>query len=244
MQFNSPPAAILGIALFLDIDGTLIEFTATPSTTFADEEIKNLLAKVVEKLHGALALVSGREIRTMDALFAPLMLPASGLHGGERRDARGILQRSEIVEPRLADVRRQLAALAVRFPGVIVEDKDTNIAVHFRLAPQHMNEIQAEFEQIAAPLADRYQLQPGLMMMELKPRGPTKGVAVAAFMGEPPFVGRLPVFIGDDLTDVHAFEVVDALGGWSVGVGSRVEGRYQLPDVTAVRGWLRQLAAL
>jgi trehalose 6-phosphate phosphatase len=239
-----PPSPTLEMSLFLDIDGTLIEFTNTPSTTFADEEIKNLLTRATQQLRGAVALVSGREIKTMDALFAPLVLPASGLHGGERRDANGVMHRSDVIEPRLDEVRRRLNTLATQFPGIIIEDKGQNLAVHFRLVPQYAEQVQEAFARIAAPLADRYQLQPGLMMMELKPRGPSKGIAVSDFMHEAPFAGRLPVFVGDDLTDVYAFDAVDALGGWSVGVGARVQGRYRLDNVTAVRAWLKQLAAL
>jgi trehalose 6-phosphate phosphatase len=103
--------------------------------------------------------------------------------------------------------------------------------------------VQSGVEKIAQPLLDRFELQQGLLNVELKPRGISKGTAIAAFLAETPFLGRTPVFVGDDLTDRFGFAVVDSAAGWSVGVGERVRGRYQLPDVAAVRAWLRGLVA-
>jgi trehalose 6-phosphate phosphatase len=237
-----PPPLAPDNCLFLDVDGTLIEFTDTPSQTVADPDLKTLLADVSQRLSGALALVSGREIDTMDQLFAPLRLPAAGLHGVERRDAAGTLHGASFSDGRLNRVRAALSLLADSYPGTIVEDKGRNIAVHYRLAPQFGDLIRHSVAAITAPLADDYQLQDGIMMVEIKPRGYTKGSAIDAFMREAPFAGRRPVFIGDDLTDRDGFAAVEALDGLSIGVGDRVQGRYQLDDVSSVRRWLRHIA--
>jgi trehalose 6-phosphate phosphatase len=227
--------------LFLDVDGTLIEFTDTPSQTVGDPQIKTLLAQVSRRLNGALALVSGREINTIDQLFAPLELPAAGLHGVERRDASGNLHGAASPDGRLDRVRAALQLLADSYPGTIIEDKGRNIAVHYRLAPQFGDLVRHSVAAITAPLAGDYQLQDGLMMVEIKPRGYTKGSAVQAFMRETPFSGRRPVFVGDDLTDRDGFAAVEALDGVSIGVGERVQGRYQLRDVAGVRRWLQAI---
>jgi trehalose 6-phosphate phosphatase len=240
---NQPPPLASEQCLFLDIDGTLVEFTDTPSQTFADDEIKVLLDHLMHRLAGAVALVSGRQINTMDQLFAPLLLPAAGLHGVERRDASGTMHGAKFEDHRLSRARKALALLADSYPGTIIEDKGRNIAVHFRLAPQFGELVHRSVEAIAAPLADDYQLQSGAMMVEIKPRGFTKGSAVRSFMREPPFAGRHPVFVGDDLTDRDGFEAVEALGGISVSVGERVRGRYQLQDVESVRRWLREFVS-
>jgi trehalose 6-phosphate phosphatase len=129
--------------------------------------------------------------------------------------------------------------LADSHPGTIIEDKGRNIAVHYRLAPQSGDLVRRSVAAITAPLADDYELQDGIMMVEIKPRGYTKGSAIQAFMREPPFTGRQPVFVGDDLTDRYGFAAVEAQGGISIGVGDRVQGRYQLDDVPSVRRWLR-----
>jgi trehalose 6-phosphate phosphatase len=240
MCMTPPPPLELDQCLFLDIDGTLVEFTDTPSQTFADDEVKVLLDHLTQRLAGAVALVSGRQINTMDQLFAPLQLPAAGLHGVERRDATGTLHGAKFEDHRLSRARKALALLADTYPGTIIEDKGRNIAVHFRLAPQFGELVQRSVEAIAAPLFGDYQLQAGVMMVEIKPRGFTKGSAVASFMREPPFAGRRPVFVGDDLTDRDGFEAVEALGGTSISVGERVRGQYQLDNVESVRGWLRE----
>jgi trehalose 6-phosphate phosphatase len=241
---SRPPPPALDACLFLDIDGTLVEFTNTPSETRADPEIKALIAALATRLHGAVALVSGREIRTIDALFAPLKLPASGLHGGERRDAAGVLHGQSSADGVLSEARRALIQMARAHPGVLIEDKGRNVAVHFRLAPQSEALVRSAVVAIAAPLLDRYQLQEGIMMLELKPKGCSKGSAVQAFMRESPFCGRRPVFIGDDLTDMDGFAAVEADGGMSIGVGARVTAQYNLNDVTAVRSYLREFVQL
>jgi trehalose 6-phosphate phosphatase len=240
----SPPPPTLDCCLFLDVDGTLVELTDTPSQTVSDAQIKQLLADLADKLEGAVALVSGRQISTLDRLFAPLRLPAAGLHGVERRRADGVMQGGNFVDTHLDTARVQLKALVAAHSGTLLEDKDRNIAIHFRLAPQFAEEIRTAVIAIVEPLGRSYQIQAGDMMYEIKPRGFTKATAIRAFMQEPPFSGRRPVFIGDDLTDQDGFPTVESLGGISIGVGNRVQGQYHLDDVTAVRAWLRRLADL
>jgi trehalose 6-phosphate phosphatase len=62
-------------------------------------------------------------------------------------------------------------------------------------------------------------------------------------MQEPPFHARTPVFVGDDLTDLDGFRVVEGAGGLTIAVGDRVTGTHRLADPAAVRAWLAQIAA-
>jgi trehalose 6-phosphate phosphatase len=241
---QSPPPPALDWCLFLDVDGTLVELTDTPSQTKADPEIISLLREVAERLGGALALVSGRRIGTLDELFAPLRLPAAGLHGVERRKADGSIQGANFVDSQLDPARAAIKALVDSHPGTLFEDKDRTIAVHFRMAPHSEQIVRESIIGIVKPLGRNYHIQAGKMMFEIKPRGFTKATAIQAFMKEAPFSGRRPVFIGDDLTDQDGFAMVEAHGGISVGVGDLVQGQFYLPDVVAVRMWLRQVAAL
>src|ERR1700744_3867370 len=133
---QSPPPPALDWCLFLDVDGTLVELTDTPSQTEADAEIISLLREVAQRLGGAVALVSGRRICTLDELFAPLRLPAAGLHGVERRTADGGVQGANFVDSQLDAARAAIKALVDSQPGTLLEDKDRTIAVHFRMAPQ------------------------------------------------------------------------------------------------------------
>jgi trehalose 6-phosphate phosphatase len=242
MQTLPPPS--LEWCLFLDVDGTLIELTDSPLDTFADTELKTLLTHVAERLGGAVALVSGRSIHYLDALFAPLRLPAAGLHGVERRKASGEMHGASFVDAQLSQARIAVNALVEAHPATFMEDKGRTIAVHFRRAPQHEAVVRQSLADIARPLGSNYHIQEGNMVLEIKPRGFTKASAIKAFMKEPPFSGRTPVFVGDDLTDQEGFRLVEDQGGISIAVGERVNGQFRLQNAAAVRSWLQGIAEL
>jgi len=239
-----PPPPALDWCLFLDVDGTLIELTDTPSQTETDAEIKFLLREVAERLGGAVALVSGRRISTLDMLFAPLKLPAAGLHGVERRKADGKIQGASFVDSQLDRARAAMKIFVDAHPGTLLEDKDRTIALHYRMAPQFEQTARESVLGIAKQLGSNYHIQGGKMLFEIKPRGFSKATAIQAFMKESPFNGRRPVFAGDDCTDQDGFGMVEAHGGISIGVGERVQGQFYLPDVAAVRTWLQRIVAL
>jgi trehalose 6-phosphate phosphatase len=238
------PLPSLECCVFLDVDGTLIELTDSPHEAFADQELKVLLGTVAERLGGALALVSGRSIPYLDALFKPLRLPAAGLHGVARRSASGIMYGPNFINTELDRVRPAVKALVEAHPGTSLEDKGQTVAVHFRMAPQHESSVRESLLDISKPMSVDYHIQEGNMVLELMPRGFNKGAAVKMFMQEPPFLGRRPVFVGDDLTDQGGFQSVEEQGGISIAVGDRVRGQYRLDDPAAVRAWLQGVAAL
>jgi trehalose 6-phosphate phosphatase len=244
MLMQTLPSPSLDWCLFLDVDGTLIELTDSPLETFADSELKTLLSHVAERLGGAVALVSGRSIHYLDALFAPLRLPAAGLHGVERRKATGVMHGASFVDTQLTEARTAVTALVAANPGTSIEDKGRTIAVHFRMAPEREELIRHALAVIAKPLGSNYHIQEGNMVLEIKPRGFTKATAIKAFMKEPPFSGRKPVFVGDDLTDQDGFRMVEDAGGISIAVGERVNGQFRLESASGVRSWLQGIAAL
>jgi trehalose 6-phosphate phosphatase len=244
MMHTPAPQPSLDWCLFLDVDGTLIELTETPFDVHATVGLEILLQEVSERLGGALALVSGRSIDYLDKLFSPLRLPSAGLHGVERRKASGAMHGASFKDSQLDRARALLADLVQTHPGTLLEDKDRTIAVHYRMAPHFEAAVRESVVAIAVALGAHYHVQPGNMMLEIKPVGFTKGAAIKAFMQEPPFSGRTPVFAGDDLTDLDGFRVVEALGGLSIGVGDRVQGLHHLDHPAAVRAWLRKIAAL
>jgi trehalose 6-phosphate phosphatase len=244
MMQSPAPTPSLDWCLFLDVDGTLIELAETPFDTIASDELKALLKSVAERLDGALALVSGRSIEYLDALFTPLRLPAAGLHGVERRKASGVMHGASFNDSQLDRARAALALLVQAHPGTLLEDKGRTVAIHYRMAPQFEPELRQAVTAIAAQLGPNYHVQSGIMMLEIKPRGFNKGGAVKAFLHEPPFSGRTPVYVGDDLTDIDGFRVVDDHGGISVAVGDRVQAQHHLDDPLAVRRWLEGIAGL
>jgi len=229
--------------LFLDVDGTLLELADTPSAVAVDRELKDLLARVALTLDGALALVSGRGIGAMDRLFAPLRLPAAGLHGLERRTASGTVHGAQAPDVRLDGARAGLTAFVDTHPGTLLEDKGATLAVHFRLAPG-FEEAARRAVEAAVGTVPGYHVQEGKMVLEIKPQAVTKATAVDAFMREPPFKGRTPVFVGDDLTDRDGLRLAESMGGISIAVGDRVEGQWRLEGPTEVRRWLTSVAAL
>lgn len=231
------------ICLFLDFDGTLLDLAETPDAIAVDRALPDLLARTSAALGGALALVSGRPIDDLDLLLAPLKLPAAGIHGFERRDARGVLHRAPARHGTLDTVRHRFVEFIARDPRLILEDKGEALALHYRRAPDAAAAVRAFADRIVEALPPGFTLQPGDMVVEVKSQLFSKGLAVRQFLGEPPFADRQPVVIGDDFTDVDAFRVVEYLGGLSIAVGDRIQGRERLPNPGMVRELLEQLVA-
>ncbi len=245
-----PPApAVNGTALLLDFDGTLVEFAATPAAVRVDPELLALLERMQQRLEGALAIVSGRSIDALDALLAPLRLPVAGLHGLERRCAAGRHHAAPACGAWLYAARTALRALVAAHPGLLLEEKSHALALHWRGAPQHAAAAQRCVMQLQATLQPAPLLIKGHAVAELRDPGPDKGAALDAFLGEAPFRGRQPVYIGDDTTDVPALQRAVGHGGVAICVGAAEHvisklpphAAHHLPDPRAVRDWLAAL---
>lgn len=240
-----PPGSNDLWALFLDVDGTLIEIAETPDGVVVDARVIEILAALDRRFEHAVALVSGRSIEFLDGLFAPLHLTAAGLHGLERRDPAGKMVRPNGAVAGLDRVREAFGDFARRDPGLMIEDKTYSVALHFRRAPALADEAEALACRLGAELGDDLILQRGKMVLEFRPRGPHKGDVVDAFMAVPPFAGRVPVFIGDDVTDEDGFAAVNRLSGLSVRVGASdaTAARCRIEGVPELRDWLAKIAA-
>lgn len=237
---HHPPALVEGCALFLDIDGTLLDLAPTPSAVRVDPGLATLLPAVRRRLGGALALVTGRGITDVDGLFPALGMPVAGQHGCERRDAQGTLHLHAPRTATLVQLRAMFTEFANRHDGLMLEDKGSSLALHYRQAPQLASSVHRTMrEGVAAVGADDYRLEPGKALLEIRPDSRDKGTAIRDFMEERPFRGRCPVFVGDDRADEHGFAMVEGMGGWSIKVGrGRTRARYRLLQVSAVRAWL------
>ena len=227
------------IALFLDVDGTLLEIARRPDAVRVTEPLRELLGSLLHDNGGAVALVSGRTLAGLDQLFAPLAFPAAGLHGVERRSARGIIH-TQANFAALDAVRELLSEDSCA--GLLVEDKGGAIALHYRERPElalRAHEIAQRAVRLAGP---RWEAVPGKMSIEIRTAGVGKHEALEQFMREPPFQGRVPAFLGDDRTDEDGFDFVNTHGGWSVHVGTGPTcARRNLPDPIAVWRVLRAL---
>lgn len=226
-------------ALFFDVDGTLLEHRSRPQEVQVEPALRSLLERLLQVTGGAVALISGRSVEDLERLFTPLRFPAAGQHGNELRLADGKLRRHAAPSASLERIARALTGVAQRHPGMLLEHKGASIALHYRLAP-HLHDVaeDAALRAVAALRGD-FELQAGKFVFELKPSGKNKGSAIEEFLREPPFTGRVPFFIGDDLTDEYGFALVNRIGGLSVKVGAgETAARWRLPDARAVKEWL------
>ncbi|HVY65496.1 MAG TPA: trehalose-phosphatase [Gammaproteobacteria bacterium] len=226
-------------ALFLDVDGTLLEIAAIPAAVCVPERAVRVLATLQQRLQGAVALVSGRRIAELDRLFAPLRLPIAGVHGAERRDAEGRLAQPQH-DAALAPARRLLSRWRTTHADVLIEDKGVALALHYRAAPERESAVRRIAAEAVTSLGPGFHVQEGKKVLEIKADSAGKGFAIAAFMRELPFRERVPVFVGDDLTDEDGFEVVNRLGGHSIAVGidRPTRARWRLRDERDVLDWL------
>ncbi len=234
-----PPPPRLDWAYFLDVDGTLIDIADTPDAVHVDDALLALIARLQRASGGAVALVSGRALSFLDHRLGALHLPVAGQHGLERRDASGRVWMHAAPPAARSAIKAALAPVLARHPGLLLEDKGLTLALHYRLAPQLASYAHRLMARLAAAANAGLEVQRGRRVAEIKPAGMDKGAAVAAYLAEPPFARRRPVFIGDDLNDEHGFAEVNRLDGISIKVGKGAScARYRLADVAAVRRWL------
>jgi trehalose 6-phosphate phosphatase len=211
------------IALLLDVDGTIVDIGPSPDEVQVSDPLLRSLRRLHELSGGAVALVSGRRIDDLDRLFLPLILPSIGGHGAEMR-----VNPSEVfywAKPLPADLRRRLVDAAETGAGIVVEDKEYSVALHYRKAPEHAEQLR---HQIAAARkafsAEPTELLLGKAMFEVKRPGVSKGECIRKLMAHAPFNGRTPIFIGDDVTDESVFEVLPEIGGKGFGVSRHFPG--------------------
>lgn len=227
-------------AIFLDFDGTIVEIEQHPEAVRMEASTVELLRALRERLRGALAIISGREIAVVDRFLRPLRLPVAGVHGLQRRDAYG-----ELHTRATFDLNPTIIMLEKRFadaPGVVIEPKRGAIAVHYRLRPELERECRAAVEQIVEN-NPKLRLLRGKMVWEIAQAGSDKGGAISAFLSEPPFKGRIPLFAGDDVTDEAGFLVVNARGGVSIKIGDgKSAAKYSAANVRELKNWLGAFA--
>lgn len=229
-------------AFFLDVDGSLIDIADHPDAVEVPDDLPQVLAALAEQADGALALVSGRTIQSLDRLLNPFGFAAAGSHGAQMRlSPDGRILSAPPLDAELASAVKEVAE---EFDGVFAEDKGTAIAVHYRAAPDAAPILKRALLDILGARQD-VRLMPGHCVFEVKPSSLDKGTAVADFMGRAPFAGRIPLFIGDDITDEAGFSAVAARGGLALAVGGARPGAHGvLADTTAVRAFLTHLAAV
>lgn len=241
MRIN--PIDLRKSAVLLDVDGTILDIAATPLSVSVPSGLKDTLETLRDQTGGALAFVSGRPLSQLDQIFAPLKLPAVAGHGAELR-VNGMEPRARFKSDIDRDLRGQFTAFASKHDGIILEDKGYSLALHYRLAPQHAETVR---EAVAAACAvypdDAIEILPGKAVIEVKPAAFNKGKGIRELMAYPPFHGRRPIFIGDDITDDSAFAVMPEFNGLGFSVGRKISGLAgSFHEPRDVRDWLNHLA--
>lgn len=227
-------------ALFLDIDGTLLDLADDPRLVRADEALLALLDQMSVRLDGAMALVSGRDLGDIDRIMAPRRCLAAGSHGAEIRCSGNENRPTGEDVSDLKEVADDLVRRIGKGDGPWIERKSCSVALHFRGRP-YARRLALDLAQTAlARLGDGYRILPGKDVFEIAPATADKGRAIAHFLACPPFLGRRPIFAGDDVTDEHGFTAVNRAGGLSIRIGTAAasEARFALPTPTALRDWL------
>jgi trehalose 6-phosphate phosphatase len=233
-------------ALFLDVDGTLLDFAATPDRVVVPHGLAATIARVEGLLGGALAIVTGRTLADLDRLFFPLRTRAAGVHGAEMRFAPDeVAIEAEGVAPLPESLWREFAAVTNAFPGALAENKRYSFTAHYRAAPLAAAPLRAALLSLLERHATGdFELTDALCAYELKPSEVNKGEAVRRFLARPPFVGRRPMFVGDDASDEFGFRSVADRRGLAFAVGAaRPEVDHVFADPATVRLWLERLAA-
>jgi trehalose 6-phosphate phosphatase len=237
-------SSLAGHALFLDIDGTLLDLAPSPEAVHVPASVVPLIGQLARKLDGALAFVSGRPIAAIDQLFQPLQLPAAGVHGGELRTPAGELLADQSLAAELQAAEPLLRQAIGKIRGVQLENKRSVIALHYRGAPERGREVLGIAQLVVAGLGSQFGVLLGKCLVEIRPRHHNKGAALRQLMQHAPFRDRIPIFAGDDVSDEDGFEVVNALGGISLRVGEPATSaaRFRLASPDKLRDWLRELA--
>jgi trehalose 6-phosphate phosphatase len=229
-------------ALFLDVDGSLIDFADRPERVHVSKTLIGLLSQLHAALGGALALVSGRPIEDLRHLFGAPPWAMAGVHGLQLRHADGARRDIELDHAEQQRLRRATHSLAAQVPQIMVEDKGIAVALHDHSGDPGMLALREASEALLIELPD-YELQLGHRVIEIKPAGMDKGQAVAELLARPPFQGRMPVYVGDDFTDEHGFATANLENGISIRVGQREPSlaQYTLSGPAAVQAWLARV---
>jgi len=233
---HSKPVINSKSSLFLDFDGTLVPLSETPHSIHVPSFLVKLLADLHENLSGALAIVSGRQIKTLDYFLSPLKLPSAGVHGLQRRNAYGLIK--EFNAPNYDSLLIECNKLMKIYPNLLLERKKISVALHYRRVPELEKLCIYTFQQ-AIRNRSELTLLLGKFVVEIIPKGFTKGTAILEYMQEPPFKGRVPIFVGDDITDESGFEAVHSYGGDAVKVGnSPTKAHHRFNSVDEIHQWL------
>lgn len=230
-------------ALFLDIDGTLVDIAPTPESVVILPTLPNILTSISQALNGALALISGRPMSDIDRMF-PVQLDAAGTHGAEWQCAGVTMREDSDRLDAIANIMPRIQERVYELPGLLLEKKRQAIALHYRQNPERKADAWALAEQVVTELGADFRLLAGNGVVEIVAANVDKGKAIERFMTVAPYIGRVPVFAGDDVTDESGFQVINRMNGISIKVGDTYSqsARFRIASTIELRSWLVAIA--
>ncbi len=207
-------------AVFLDYDGTLTPIVDRPQDARISPRMRNVVSSLAARC--PVCVVSGRDRPVVQELMGVRDLVVAGSHGFDIwSPERGTIEHEAAsgFEDLLAGVTARLQEELGRIEGAVVEPKRASVAAHYRLvAPDQRPEVQQAVASILGEHPEDLKVTPGKMVYELQPRLDwDKGRAVLHLIAALGLDSEddVPIYIGDDITDEHAFE---ALSGRGVGI--------------------------
>jgi trehalose 6-phosphate phosphatase len=242
-------AAAERVRLFLDYDGTLADFAPTPEHMDPNPEVVDLLTRLASHPRFRVAVVSGRRLSHVERLVPVEGVLLAGTYGvelrlpdGERVDRVPY----ELVRPPLEAVKPQWATLIEGREGFFLEDKGWALALHARFAEERDADVVLTAARAVGGKVppDLFRVLGGHRFLEIGPQLAHKGRTVEYLVTRYPWLGALPVYLGDDDKDEEAFGVIKAYAGIAILVGSkpretRADGRLASPQ--AACRWLEAL---
>lgn len=231
------------VAIFLDIDGTLLDVALTPSTVHVPPILPDLISALSQRLAGAVAIITGRPLAEADRLLSPSKFIGAGVHGGQMRlAAHGEIETlTPSFDPGLQSAIKKIVQ---ELPGVVFEDKGSGIALHYRLVPDMQQPLTDLLEALLPLYPNQFKICGGRKVVEILPVGFSKGRALRKIASLPQFANKTPVMLGDDISDIDAFQAAEDLSGFGLKVAgenfSKDEASFQGP--ADVLSWLQMLA--
>lgn len=241
-QFSAILSACAGpVAIFIDFDGTLVEIAPTPDAVDVPDALADRLRSLAQSLEGALAVVTGRTIADIDHFLPGQDFAIAGSHGQEVRQRGNTRTISPLLSAQANSIATQLSSVFANDNRILIEQKPAGIAAHYRAAPERKADVYAAMHS-ALEGKEHFHTVSGKKVIEARPGGIDKGTAMQDMLRHPPFHGRIPVFIGDDVTDEDGFRTANALGGVSIKIGDgNTIAQFRLPDVKSVQALLAEL---
>lgn len=232
-------------SLFLDIDGTLADFTSDPSQTTLNQRNFNIIQKLVNNSI-IISIVTGRPIDQAKTFFPNLALNIAGTHGLEMQlkniDTHISMPHTHYNPEDLIQIKHEINQLCLSQPHIRIEHKPYSIVLHYREHPQYKNQALHFLEQVQAKNLN-FKIIQGKYVFELIPTQANKGNAIHRIIQQCKLENSIALFIGDDFTDEAGFEVINQVGGISIKVGAGdTQARFRLENTMAVTDFLELFA--